>query len=226
MKVYRPLLAAFAEDAGTDPATKAAETAIGAALGDDRKKGWSKDRQKICRDIYAANKAPIHESLTGDLVDVGLATTSDGRNEYHKVRMTLRNESGDRVIVSLDRDTELTQRLLCKLLAVEPGTRVTLGAFVEPVERKGRTFVNHVPTLKVNGKEVSATPGHFAAAAEKGKAAESALAAAGLGGNKELVAKARAGAKVEYFAGLSEQVAAKFASDDAGSSQPTVTEDW
>jgi hypothetical protein len=76
MKVHRPLLGAFAEDAGSDPATKAAEAAIGAALGESRKLGWSEDRQKICREIYAANKAPIYQSLTGDLVDMALAETS------------------------------------------------------------------------------------------------------------------------------------------------------
>ncbi len=227
MKVHRPLLGAFAEDAGSDPATKSAEAAIGATLGEDRKLGWSEDRQKICREIYAANKAPVYASLTGDLVDVSLASTADARgNTYHKVRLTLRNEAGDHLIVSLERDTELTQRLLCKLMAVEPGTCVTLGAFVESVERNGRQFANHVPTLKVDGKEVPAVPGHFAAAADKGKVAQLALTAAGLGGNKDLVNKAKQGAKLEYFADLAAQAQAKFASTKAPASSAAAESEF
>jgi hypothetical protein len=184
MKVYRPLIVAFADDAKANEAVKAAENAIAAKLGDDRKKGWSQDRQKACRDAYVEAGAEFHETLSGRIVDVSLAQTSDGKNTYHKVRLSLADDQGTRTIISLDRDTELAQRLLCKLIAVEPGTTVTLGAFAQVVDRNGRSFVNHVPTLKVDGKEVAADPGHFAAASEKGKAAEAALAAAGLGGNK------------------------------------------
>lgn len=230
MKVLSGMVRGFIE-AG-DPATEAAKKAILAKIGDNEvKKGWSAEREAICLAIYAEHKAPIYKKIDGELVDVSQATTSDGRgNTYHKVRLTMRNSSGDRVIVSLDRDTEFTQRLLCKLIVVEPGTPVTLAMFVEPVERNGRQFVNYIPTLKVSGKEVAAAPGHFAAAAEKGKAAEAALKSAGLGNNKELVNKARQGAKIEYFAELADQVQAKFTSrtgqEEQGGAEGPGAEDW
>ena len=219
MKVYKSLLAAFTEETGKDAAVAAAEVAIKALLGDAAKKGWSKERQDACRSVYAANQAPVYETLAGSLRGVELAETGDGINRYHKVRLLLRTDRGDNIIVSLERDTELTQRLLCKLVNVEPGTPVVLGASTEPVTRNGRTFINHVPTLKVAGREVPAESGHFAAAAEKGKAATEAmrtgLEAAGLGSNpdemKKMLERARVGAKNTYFAELAERVQAQFA---------------
>ena len=228
MYVYKNLLAAFTLESAKDAPTRAADTAIKAKLGDKAKQGWSQETQDVARGEYTAAGAEFFTVLTGEMKNVQLSQTSDGKTVHQKLWITL-GHNGTDIIISLDRDTELAQRLLCKLVNVVPGTVVTLETFAEKVARGGRTFVNHAPKLKTDGKEIPAEPGHFAAAAEKARTAvetlRPSLVAAGLGGNpdemKKMLERTRIGAKNTYFAALAERVEAKFAgANDGTDTQP------
>jgi len=137
-------------------------------------------------------------SIAGRISSVKLAGTGDDSgNKYQKVRVRFDAPAGD-VIVSLDVDSEMAQRLTQKLMNVEPGTEVTFNPFSTPVERSGRIYANHVASLKgADGKEIEAPPNLWAQAQEMADDAENALKALSIT-DKGILNKTKATKKAEF----------------------------
>ena len=154
-------------------------------------------------------KAPV---ITGKLTKVTYTETKDSSgNTYQKVRVQLDGETKeDGHLVSLDIDSELAQGLIQKLDNCQPGQVITFGAFTVPVERNGRTFVNHKATVKdAAGKEIKAE-GFWAKAQEAAAAAKKALESMGIKDPKMLNQAANS-KKVEAHVDLLKQIEARFA---------------
>ena len=192
-------------DEKTQSALKAAQQSIGDATW---KAGYSKETRDQVRKTLKANGVEPVASLSGRLVDVSHAQTTYNGNTFDKLRVTLEQGNGDTTILTGDMRSEFSQRLLAKLDAVTQTTdrTVTIGGFAEPVTRNGKTFVNHVATIKgEDGQEIKAAPGHFAKAAERGQAAADALTKAGVK-QPRLIQDARDAARTEYFTELTGQI--------------------
>lgn len=154
-------------------------------------------------------KAPV---LKGKLTKVSYVETKDGSgNVYQKVRVQLDGETkDDSHLISLDIDSELAQGLIQKLEHCQLGQVITFGAFTVPVERNGRTFVNHKATVKDEaGKEIKAE-GFWAKAQEAAAAAKKALESMGIKDPKMLNQAANS-KKVEAHVDLLKTIEARFA---------------
>lgn len=122
------------------------------------------------------------------------------------------NNGQDSTVLSLDLGTEFCERLLPKLEAAIKdrgiGVAITIACFPTSVDRGGRTFVNHVASVKTDGQEVKAES-HFRRAQDACTAAVAALEKAGVKA-KAAIDATRKAAKEEYFLGLAGEVAALF----------------
>ena len=202
-------------DAATNAALTAAKGAIGA---DEWKKGYSEERCKTARSTLKAAQVPVQYKLTGPVTKVSTTETKDGEgNTYRKVRVALGTEKTS-PILSLDVGTEFCERLLPKLGAAVAlhgiGAEVTITCFPDVVERDGRTFVNHVASVKIDGEEVKATKPHFQLATQAATTASEALVAAGVK-DKKAINAVKASAKEEYFYALAHKLSEMFPSGDA-----------
>ncbi|NEX60211.1 hypothetical protein [Noviherbaspirillum galbum] len=114
--------------------------------------------------------------VTGAWSSIKLATTKDDAgNEYHKIRIGFDAKEGN-VIVSLDADSEIAQRLAQKLLNAAPGEVLTLNPFSALVNKGGRAYANHAVGLKrADGTEVTAPPNLWVQAQAMADAAEATL---------------------------------------------------
>ena len=158
--------------------------------------GASPENRQIARDALKARGVRYEEKITGKLVDVGLAQTHLPNGETrNKLRVTLEDGRGDKTILSADLTgnrtaTEFAQRLLAKLDPAIPdhaGKEVTIGGFASMVERDGKTYANHVATLKgADGQEITANPEHNAKATERVKAIQQPMLDAGMTDKKVL----------------------------------------
>lgn len=195
-----------------DDKTNAALNEARQSIGDAGwKAGYSKDKRDQVHATLKAHGVEPTPALSGRLVDVSHAQTTHNGNTFDKLRVTLDQGDGRTAILTGDMQSEYSQRLLAKLDAATqtPQRNVTLGGFAEAVERGGKTFVNHVATLKgEDGQEIKATPGHFAKAAERGQASLSALEKAGIRQPK-LLMDAKDAARTEYFSELAGQIQAR-----------------
>ena len=205
-----------------DAATNAALTAAKGQIGSDEwKKGYSEERCKIARSTLKTANVPVQYKLTGPITKVSTTETKDGEgNVYRKVRVALGNDRAS-PILSLDIGTEFCERLLPKLGAAVAihgiGAEVTIICFPDVVERDGRTFVNHIASVKIAGEEVKATKPHFQLAAQAATTASDALVAAGVKDKKALNA-VKASAKEEYFYALAQKLSGLFPIEQAAES--------
>ena len=201
---------------GDEPTTKALDAAQKTIGTDAWKAGFSAEKAKIVRSALKECGASFETALPGRLEDVNHVQTHAGGSTFDKLRVTLARENGDKIILSGDMRSEFSQRLLAKLdAAVQQGktSQVTIGGFAEPVSRDGKSFVNHVATLKDSqGQEIKAAPGHFSKAAEHGQAAVDALERAGIR-NPKLVKESRNAARDEYFTKLACEIHARLSKD-------------
>jgi len=196
-------------DEATDKALAQAKAEVGDA---DWKKGYSKESQDIARAALKEHGARYETELKGKLTRVELAETHANGTAFKKMRVTLESDNGDRTILSTDLNSEFAQRLAAKLDAAskEPGQVVTIGGFAEQVDRDGKTFANHVATMKdANGQEIKAEQ-HFDKAQEAVKAAQAPMVTAGMGDNKEVMNKIADGAREKYFAGVVQEISGRF----------------
>ena len=192
-------------DDKTNQALQSARESIGEAAW---KEGYSKDRSKAVNAALTEHGAAVKTALEGRLESVSHVQTTSGANTFDKLRVTLAQDNGDKVILTGDMRSEFSQRLLAKLDTATQGTErhVSIGGFAEAVERNGKTFVNHVATLKnEHGEEIKAAPGHFGKAAERGQAAADALEKAGMRSPK-LLLDAKAAARTDHFTELAGQI--------------------
>jgi len=203
----------------TDRALDAARAEIGDAKW---KEGFSPEKRATVRQHLARATLPVLTTLTGKLEDVGVATTQANGAEFTKLRVTLAQEDGNRVILTGDMGSEFSQRLLAKLdtATAEKQQNVTIGGFAESVSRNGRSFVNHVATLKdAQGQEIKATPGHFERAAQQGQLAAESLEKAGIKQPKMLI-DAKNAARETYFKDLATELHDRLAPQRAIEAQP------
>lgn len=196
-------------DEQTNAALKAAKEKIGEA---EWKKGFSPENKAVVREALKDHGARYEQALKGDLVGVEVAETQANGETFKKLRVTLENEAG-RTILSADMSSEFAQRLITKLDTAtreHAGGEVSIGAFAKQTERDGRTFVDHVATMKgPDGQEIPATAGHFEQAKERVLAAQKPMLDAGMKDKKilnQIAASTREGYFAEVAAGLSERM--------------------
>lgn len=152
-------------------------------------------------------------ALCGRLTSVKCASTGDGAgNAYQKVRVRFEIEGSEDVIVSLDVDSEMAQRLTQKLMNVEPGTSVTFNPFSTIVNKGGRDYANHVASLKnEHGREIEAPPNLWTQAQQLADDAENALKALNIT-DKKTINKTKATKKAEFhFKLLQDTICPRFA---------------
>lgn len=145
------------------------------------------------------------EGVTGRITAVKLASTRDGRgNEYQKVRVRFEGLTAedDGVMLSLDVQSELAQRLAHKLLGVRPGDVVTFLPFSQLVKRGDRFFANQALSLRdASNREIKAPESLWAEAQAQADAAAKTLSAAGITDRASLN-KVKANRKVEFHHAL------------------------
>ena len=196
-----------------DPATTAALAEARGAIGEAGwKAGYTKEKSEIARVALKKHGAPVLTKLSGTLSGVFTPQTKDAAgNVFQKVRVFL-NNGQDSTVLSLDLGTEFCERLLPKLEAAIKdrgiGVAITIACFPTSVDRGGRTFVNHVASVKTDGQEVKAES-HFRRAQDACTAAVAAIEKAGVKA-KAAIDATRKAAKEEYFLGLAGEVAALF----------------
>ncbi len=146
-------------DEATNKAMAAAKEEVGEAAW---KQGHSEEREKIARAKLKEQGVRYETELSGKLDKVDVAETQAKGTTFKKLRVTLEQDNGDKVILSADLNSEYAQRLLPKLESAEPGQQITIGGFATKVERDGREFTNHVATIKdANGQEIKAKENHL-----------------------------------------------------------------
>ena len=190
------------KDDATDKALARARADIGEA---DWKKGFTVEKRDKVREALKAHGVPLETQIAGKLDRVALAETRNGNQVFQKLRVTLGHETlaggtPGKTVLSADLDSEFAQRLAAKLEAAQPGQAVTIGGFASVKEKDGRSFVDHVATLKgPDGKEIQPVKEHFKEAQALSEAAIEPLKAAGLGANQTLLTQTASAARAQYF---------------------------
>lgn len=190
------------KDEATDKAMGEAKKAIGDA---EWKKGFSKEKRDQVRAILKENGARYETNLSGKLMGVEHAETQGGGLTFNKLRVVLESDQG-KTTLSADMKSEFAQRLIAKLDTAtkeHAGADVTVGGFASEKEKDGRTFVDHVATLKgPDGQEIKAAEGHFEKARDLAAASQEPLKAQGM--DKDVLNKVAASAREKYFTEVTE----------------------
>lgn len=185
------------KDEATDKAIGEAKKTIGDA---EWKKGFSKGKRDQVRAILKENGARYETNLSGKLMGVDHAETNGGGLTFQKLRVVLESEQG-KTTLSADMKSEFAQRLIAKLDTAtmeHAGTDVTVGGFASEKEKDGRTFVDHVATLKgPDGQEIKAAEGHFEKSRDLAATALEPLKAQGM--DKEVLNKVASSTREKYF---------------------------
>jgi len=140
-------------------------------------------------------------------------------NHYPKLRVGVLTESGDQLMLSLDLKGDVAQRMIVKLRNCTPGEFVTITAWVSPVERAGRQYINHAVSMKdVDGTEIPSDSAFSAQVKAACDTVAQALKTAGIN-DKKVVATAKANKRIESHKDLLLQIQAVF-TEAALSSEP------
>lgn len=188
-------------DGPTNAALAAAKTEVGEATW---KQGHTEETEKATRAAFKAQGARYDTELSGKLTGIALAETQANGEKFQKLRVTLEH-GADKTILSEDLSSEFAQRLIAKLDRASQehaGQMVTIGGFAESVTKEdGRTFTNHVATMKDAAKqEITAVPGHFEQAQARIAKAQEPLISSGMGDNKKVMHQVADTAREAYFA--------------------------
>lgn len=189
----------------------------------DWKKGYSQASRDKTRAILKEYGVQPETEISGKLSNIAFAETQSGKQTLKKLRVTLENDSG-KTILSADLNKEFTQRLIAKLETAEKGQQVTIGSFAKVKERDGRTFVDHVATLKnAEGQDIPAVAGRFREAQDIANAAVEPLKAAGID-SQEVFTKTASAAREKYFEGVLKSLAEKY--PEVAAEQKTQKQDY
>lgn len=175
----------YAHSEDLDKVISAARTNVG---DDVWKKGFSgKDSEgATVAAVAKLNEAGIESvRVEGTLKNVSFVENKDNSgNVYPKLRVEIKNGE-DEMCLSLDLKSDVAQRLIVKLDNCKQGDYLKVSAWASPVERGGRTFINHAASVKNNnGEEVKANP-DFAVDLKKNiETLETTLKAAGINDSK------------------------------------------
>lgn len=155
------------------------------SVGDDVwKKGFSgKDvggaTMAAMAELGMAGISPVQ--VEGELKNVSFVENKDGAgNLYPKLRVDVAN-GDDLMLLSLDLKSDVAQRLIAKLDNCNPGDHVKVQAWVSPVTKGDRTFINHAASVKDgNGQEIKANSDFSSGIKQQTDSLESTLKAAGI----------------------------------------------
>lgn len=179
----------------------ASEIGEGVSGEDVRKLGYvEQNAALLCSRLRAAGY-PVARRLVGELKGVGYVVNLDSRGvQHHKLRVML-----DERLLSLDLSSEYAQRLAVKLegvLANRVAGPISISSFVEVIPRSGRSYVNHLASLKDRcSLEVKAVKDHFRIAQDQVAEAISKVR------SSSAKAEERKAVKTEYFAALVQKLA-------------------
>lgn len=149
-------------------------------------------------------------NVAGNLVGVAYVENKDGQgNLYPKLRVAV--ECVDHhILLSIDIKDDVAQRLLSKLSNCSPAQFITISAWPTPVERNGRTFINHAVSVKDDGRvEVPANTEFSAWVKKITEAVRSVLATAGIHDEKT-VATAKLTKRIDAHKQFLVRVSKKF----------------
>ncbi|MBU2754983.1 hypothetical protein HFU84_06995 [Acidithiobacillus sp. CV18-2] len=188
-------------DGATNAALAAAKAEVGEAAW---KQGHTEETEKATRAAFKTHGARYETEISGKLTGIALAETQANGEKFQKLRVTLEH-GADKTILSEDIGSEFAQRLIAKLDRASQehaGQMITIGGFAESVTKEdGRTFTNHVATLKdAQKQEITAIPGHFEQAQMRIGQAQTPMIAAGMGDNKKVLSQIADSARAAYFA--------------------------
>lgn len=189
----------------TDDALSAAREQLGE---DAWTSGYTERSSITTRSHLKKADVPVVTKIAGALKSISCKETKDSKgNVYQKIRVELQEDGKEQsTILTMEPREEFAQRLLAKLENVGVGEIITVGAFAEVIERNGRTFANHIATVKDrDGAEIKPSKDHFRQANDAVQAALGALRAAGIRDN-QVINKARQASKAEYFWALAKSL--------------------
>ncbi len=103
---------------------------------------------------------------TGSFQGVDYVQTSDGLNQYHKLRVMIKGDED--YLLSLDLGTDTAKRLISKLGNCTPGQVIKVLAWPILEQKGDRSFINHSVSVKgADDVEVPAVGGLFAKAKDQ-----------------------------------------------------------
>jgi len=184
------------------------------AVGDDVwKRGFSGSQPNGAtslaqKETRAMGVAAVN--VAGNLVGVSFVENTDGSgNTYPKLRVAI--ECVDhQILLSIDIKDDVAQRLLSKLSNCNPDQFITISAWPTPVERNGRTFINHAVSVKDEGRvEVPANTEFSAWVKKTTDAVREALNVVGVSDEKT-IATAKMAKRIEAHKQFLARVAKKF----------------
>lgn len=191
-------------DNATEKALAQAKAEIGEA---GWKAGFTPENRDTVLKALKENGVKPETEISGKLTRVAYAETLHEKQTFKKLRVTLDGDA--KVILSADLDKEFAQRLIAKLENAEKGQQVVIGSFAKSKEKEGRTFVDHVATLKnADGKDIPAVSGRFREAQDIANKAIEPLKAAGLE-NQEVFTKTASAAREKHFEGILKNLSAE-----------------
>ncbi|OLP04537.1 hypothetical protein [Rhodoferax antarcticus] len=153
-------------------------------------------------------------AMEGLLNYVNYRENIDGNgNVYPKLRIGLQAGNDDQYTISLDLKSDVAQRLIVKLNNCLPGEWVKISAWPSPIERAGRTFINHAASIKdADGTEIPVSADFSTKLKEECTKVDNALRAVGVTDVK-VIATAKANKRIESHKELLLKIRAVFVSE-------------
>lgn len=148
--------------------------------------------------------------VEGVITNVGFVENKDGNgNLYPKLQVSVQNDDNE-MLLSLDLKSDVAQRLLVKLDNCKPGDHVSISAWPAPVDKGGRTFINHALSMKnEQGTEVPVNTDAANNIRSKTDAIEASLKTAGIDDNK-VISTAKNNKRIEAHKELLKNIETRF----------------
>ena len=210
--LYSTVLGAFfhQSDAMVHAASQARQE-----TGDDLwKRGYTgsdpKGATAIARKYFReANIEPVVPE--GQLQLVAYTMNQDGSgNTYPKLRVGLLAADGQKLLLSLDLKTDVAQRMIGKLANCEQGEYIKVSAWATPVNREGRTFINHAVSMKdAAGVEIPSDSNFSGDVKKACDGVEATLKSAGIN-DKKVIATAKVTKRVDAYKEFLKRLSNKF----------------